>query len=308
MKPDLSKINLNLLVALEALLVERHVTKAGKRLHISQSAMSNNLKQLRDLFKDELFIRGQASKIEPTAFLLSIEKDLIFLLDNTRHLLESNKPFDASLAVATITFGLSDYIEAVLLPHLIKEIHQRAPNITINIKHINYIKNKEQFDLDSIDIAIGVFNRLPNTLIGQTIFDDKVVCIASKNNCKIKHSINQQQLAKLNRVAIQFFEYQEELLTEKRLLELQEGNHVNAARIIYPHALAAPFLIQDSDYVAITLEKMARILTQHFRLRYVPLTFFKENYQIQMVWNEKYRNQPIHKWIRQLIKSTSATL
>lgn len=298
MNIDLSKINLNLIVALDALLKERHVTNAGKRLHITQSAMSNLLKQLREIFKDKLFVRGHASSIIPTSFALALEPRLLEALQKINLVFHDPESFKSENASANITLGLSDYTECVVFPKLIKHLMEKAPGINVVIKHINYIESKNIFESKDIDLAIGIYAKIPDTLIAQPLFFDRAVCLGAKKNPLLIKPITAKSFASFKQLAIQFFEYRGELLTEQVINKL--GLKRNAI-VTHPHALTAPYILMNSDLISVTLERLANQFIKNFPLRYQPLRFFSEKYMVHMVWHPKDKNDVLHRWLREKI-------
>ena len=124
---DIEKADLNLLKSLRALLSERHVGKAAKRMHVSQSAMSHTLARLRDTFNDPLFVRT-ATGLEPTARALGLSPKLSTILDEIGSLLapESFEPakVKARFRLQTHSFIIDSY----LAPYFNK-MHQQAPNL-----------------------------------------------------------------------------------------------------------------------------------------------------------------------------------
>ncbi len=305
MKIDLSKINLNLLIALDALLKERHVTNAGKHLNITQSAMSNLLKQLREIFKDKLFVRGQASSIIPTSFALSLEPRLAEAIQKINLIFQEPEIFKPDQVKITFTIGLSDYSEGVLFSVLAKKIITQAPGVNIVIKHINYIKNKSIFEQENIDLAIGIYSTIPETLIAQKLFTEKAVFLGAKKNPILNKPISAKIFAETKQLAIQFFENREELLTEKAIKKLCLDRK---AIITHPHALSSPYILMETDLVSLTLERLAKQFIKIFPLTYQPLSFFSATYDVYMVWHPKDKNDMAHRWLRETVISVAKTI
>ena len=113
---DTKRIDLNLLIALDALIAERNVTRAAARLNLTQPALSAQLNRLRDLFGDPLLIPAQRGMI-PTARALELQEPLHQALEGVRAVIAERVPFDPASADLVVTIAASDYIQyAVLLP------------------------------------------------------------------------------------------------------------------------------------------------------------------------------------------------
>lgn len=152
---DLRRIDLNLLVILDALLSEQHVTRAAERLHLSQPAVSHALARLRDLLGDALLVR-QGSSLVPTARALELAMPLAEALAQVQALLEPNR-FDPASAKRTFRVAMSDYSAAIFLPGLVRTLRREAPGIDLQI-----IQASREGMLDGvlngdIDLAAGVF-------------------------------------------------------------------------------------------------------------------------------------------------------
>lgn len=301
MKTNLSKISLNLLMAFEVLLKERHVTRAAKRLHLSQSAMSNILKQLRVIFQDELLTRGQASRMVPTPRALALAPIITDTVTQISTLFREQLAFDPMTAKHTFTMGLSDYSELVLLPPLVQHLEKHAPGITLEVKHLNFLPDSKLFENDDIDIAIGMYNEIPKDLIARVLFSDGSVCIGWEKNPLLKKPITEEVYAKASHLIILYYSGRSELLSEKCIKELGFERKVVAT---VPHTLPAIFSLPHTNYICTVLERAAKELIKILPLKMQP-TIFKQctRCEIEMVWHSKNRNNPAHQWLRNLIIS-----
>ncbi len=305
MSKDLTKLNLNLLIALDALLKERHVTHAGKRLHITQSAMSNVLKQLRDLFNDDLFIRGQASRLTPTPYALKLAPRVTEAIEKITNIFQEPEKFDPQKAKLTFTLGLSDYTEFVFLPPLVKHILHHAPGINLVIKHLTYIQNKNIFDNDDIDLAIGIFHHLPESLIAQTLYYEKPVCVGSLDNPLLKKPLSAKEIAEAQHLVILYHETRDETASENFIKKM---GYNRKAIVTVPNSMPALYALVGTDLIAICLERVAKICSNKSILSYQPLTFHLYETPIQMVWHPKNKNNPAHHWLRDMMIKIAKSL
>ena len=127
---NLNEFDLNLLVALDALLRERSVTRAGACLHLSQSAMSGSLARLRDLLGDELLVPvGRRMVLTPVAEQLA--RPLRQALLDIRSALSTKPEFEPATAERHISIGASDYTSIILLGDVLRQAKSEAPNVTV---------------------------------------------------------------------------------------------------------------------------------------------------------------------------------
>jgi len=304
-KMNLSNINLNLLVALDALLKERHVTKAGQRLHITQSAMSNLLKQLRDVFQDELFVRGQASRMIPTPRALALAQPVQEVLLQAAAIFAQPKKFNPKSERHTFTIGMSDYAEFVLLPPLMQLLNKQAPGVDIIVKHINYLTDETPFEDSIIDLAIGIYPTIPENLIAEKLFIEESVCLGWRQNPLLKKPLTLEAFTKAKQIVILYFENRTELFSEQYLTQRGLKRRVMAT---VPHTLTAVNSLPGTDLITMVLKKAAQKLIKTLPLAMQPAPFAYPDINIHMVWHTKHRNNTAHQWLRQQIKGLSSKI
>ena len=126
----MSRLDLNLIVALDVLLDERNVTRAAWRLNLSQPALSARLNRLRHIFGDPLLLPAQRGMV-PTQRALDLREPLHNALEGLRQVVAEGAPFDASTATATFTISASDYVQYSVLTPLIRVLRKEAPGVRI---------------------------------------------------------------------------------------------------------------------------------------------------------------------------------
>ncbi|MDI3399870.1 LysR family transcriptional regulator [Pseudomonas sp. V88_4] len=177
---DLRRIDLNLLVILDALLSEQHVTRAAERLHLSQPAVSHALARLRDLLGDPLLVRA-GSGLVPTARALELAAPLAETLAQVQSLLAPNT-FDPASARRTFRLAMSDYGAALILPGLIRTLRAEAPGIDLQISHASREGMVEGLLNGDIDLAAGVLPELPGELRSTPLFEERYVCLLDRES------------------------------------------------------------------------------------------------------------------------------
>lgn len=177
---DLRRIDLNLLVILDALLSEQHVTRAAERLHLSQPAVSHALARLRDLLGDPLLVRA-GSGLVPTARALELAAPLAETLAQVQSLLAPNT-FDPTSARRTFRLAMSDYGAALILPGLIRTLRAEAPGIDLQISHASREGMVEGLLNGDIDLAAGVLPELPGELRSTPLFEERYVCLLDRES------------------------------------------------------------------------------------------------------------------------------
>ena len=129
---DIRNVDLNLLVALDALLAERSVSRAAVRLHLSQPAASALLARLRELFGDPLLLRSARGML-PTQRALELLGPVRQVLDEIDAIVQPRAAFAPASAAHTFTLSASDYVEYALLPKLVDYLERKAPGVRLQV-------------------------------------------------------------------------------------------------------------------------------------------------------------------------------
>src|ERR1700751_1388959 len=151
---NLGRIDLNLLVHLDALLREKSVTRAASRVGIGQSAMSHNLARLRELFSDELLTRGSGG-MRLTRRAATLLEPVQTMLAQVEALVSRDLVFDPATAVRTFRFGLPDSMEILIMPALLARMREVAPGIHLRLYNFDASRLLDDLDADEMDLAIG---------------------------------------------------------------------------------------------------------------------------------------------------------
>lgn len=188
---NLSRTDLNLLVLFQAVLEERHVGRAARRLSLTPSAVSHGLGRLRRLLNDPMFLRTPKGVV-PTARALELAAPILDVLARARAIVSVAEPFDAATSRRAFTIGAPDAILAVLLPPLLARLRGIAPNIDIRLRQLlpsQHSRGAEAWaaalaDVESrmMDIAILPLGELPQRFAGQLLYDEDFVFAARKTH------------------------------------------------------------------------------------------------------------------------------
>lgn len=131
----LRRLDLNLLIALDALLTECNVSRAAQRLHLGQSATSAALGRLREHFDDPLLVQV-GRRLEPTAKALALLPKVRQTLELARELVEGPAMFDPATFERTFTLAASDYVIAVVMPALARSLAEKAPGVRLSLRDL----------------------------------------------------------------------------------------------------------------------------------------------------------------------------
>ncbi|RCS21779.1 LysR family transcriptional regulator [Phyllobacterium salinisoli] len=177
---DLRSFDLNLLVAFDALIQERNVTRAATRLKIRQPAMSHSLATLRVLLQDELFVRvGQT--MQPTARAHLLAPRVRLALQHMQDVLHWEESFDPAVQQRTFRLGFSSELELLVMPELAVVLRRVAPGLKLLGRPIADGEVHDLLDNGAIDVAVGCFDYSASRHRGRKLFDQSLACCFNRD-------------------------------------------------------------------------------------------------------------------------------
>ncbi|MBW4645689.1 MAG: LysR family transcriptional regulator [Goleter apudmare HA4340-LM2] len=296
---DLSAIDLNLLVAFEALFEERSVTAAAQRLYLGQPAMSAALGRLRTLFQDELFIR-MGREMQPTAKALSIAPSISAALQQIRQTLESSQNFDPATSKHTFTIGSSDYTSYVVMPKLVEVCRQIAPGIDFRLIGFDKSCVGELLEQREIDFALGLFQDQPRQTMQMPLFAEHFVGV-----CRRGHPIVTQETM----TPETFANIPQALFTLRRDdvgeidKVLAQYNLQRRVVLTTPHLLVLPAMIALSDLVTAMPSRLVQQFVCQDTLEIFELPIQTQPWMISMLWSKLTDQDQPSVWLREMVKS-----
>ena len=303
----LESLDLNLLVALRALLAERHVTRAAARVGLSQPAMSHALARLRDLLGDPLLVRTP-SGMRPTARAEAMTLPLERALEDLGRALASPAPFEPQKATRKFRIATNDYMELVLFPRLLARVWAEAPNVDIRLVNLVGDGSGELAE-GRIDLAMGVVARFggpapAGALRTQRLLSDRFVCVVREGHPVVKKRLSMSDFIALPH-ALVAPRGDSGGVVDTALARLGKKRRV---AVEVPHFLVAPHIVRETDLVLTLAERIAKTLAPLLGLRQMAPPLELEGFSMTMVWHERQHADPAHEWLRGVVKSTAKAL
>lgn len=292
---DLRRIDLNLLVILDALLSEQHVTRAAERLHLSQPAVSHALARLRDLLGDPLLVRA-GSTLVPTARALELVAPLAEALAQVQSLLAPNT-FDPATARRTFRVAMSDYGAAIILPGLIRTLRREAPGIDLQISHASREGMLEGVLNGDIDVAAGVFPEMPNELRSSVLFEERYVCLLDRRRLPADGVLDLPTYLSRPHVLLEMRGSGTPEI-ERALTALRERRRV---AISLPHWSVAPQLISGTDLILTVSSRSVREIDQQ-ELIVLPPPFEIAPFTFVLAWHKRRGGDQALNWLNRRIE------
>jgi len=302
---NLQSFDLNLLLAFEALMIERNVTRAAKRIGLSQPAMSNALSRLRRTFDDPLLVRTPEG-MAPTANAHSLIVPIRAALAQLRAALEEKPSFDPAASKRTFHLSTSDHVEIVLIAPLVAKLLAKANRVSLRLARPRSLFQPPtpQALADSLDLAIGFFPdvmALDASIHSEVLWEERSVVLARKNHPRIKDRLTLRQFAAEDHSAV-FYKTEGQGFIDT-LLE-QKGLARRAA-VIVPHFASIPFVVAESDLIATVPELTAARFAKHLKLQVLPVPIAIPPFRMTMLWHERMEADLAHTWLRELIVETA---
>lgn len=294
---DAKRLDLNLLVTLEALLVEQNVTKAAARLHLSQPATSAQLSRLREVFDDPLLIPAQRG-MTPTAKALELLDPLRHALDQVRATVALHRNFDPAKAALTVTIACTDYLQAVVAKPLVVELRNRAPGVRVALRNLDMSQLEAQMARGDVDLALMTPEVAPPSLRSRHLFDERYVLIGRRNHPRLRRKISVAQFAQLEHVIVSLRGTDFITPVDNALAALGHKRNVvlSAASFLF-----VPEIVAGSDFVALVPERLVR--DRGDRLLLVEPPFPVEGFSVGLVWHERVHGHVGQRWVREAIMS-----
>jgi DNA-binding transcriptional LysR family regulator len=274
---SLASMDLNLLVAFEALWTERHVTRAGARLGLSQPAMSGALARLREMLGDPLFVRSP-SGLRPTERCADLAPPLLDALGRVKQAL-GQAPFDPATAVRQVTLGAVDAAIAAVVPLVVARVLKEAPKLQLRIVAIDPTRATDLVESGALDLAITARERPSSTVKQRVLFPLHFQRIVRPRHPLTKGTPGEADFARYPRIAIAF-----------------HGTTSDAVSV--SSFLAMPHLVAASDAWASVPHPFAEQLERSGQVKRVGPPQAEGELKLKLLWPEAQDGAPMSRWLR----------
>ncbi|EPE94222.1 LysR family transcriptional regulator [Rhizobium grahamii] len=292
----MKRVDLNLLVSLEALLVERNVTKAAARLGLSQPALSAQLNRLRDLFKDPLLLPMHRGMI-PTTKALDLLGPLRTSLDQLRGTLQGHDSFSPTTTELTLSIACTDYVEAAVVTPLIVALRGQAPKIRVAVHRLAPASLAQQLADGDVDLAIATPDPYQPHLRTRHLFEETYVLIGRKGHSRIEGGMTAEGFAGLEQVIVSPSGGGFATPVDVTLEAFGYHRAIVASAASF---LAIPDIVASSDLVALVPRRL--MLNRLTQFDWMDVPWLSERFQVELIWHERTHGHQGHHWIRELIQ------
>jgi DNA-binding transcriptional LysR family regulator len=292
---DIRNVDLNLLVALDALLDERSVSRAAGRLHLSQPATSALLARLRGLFGDPLLLRSARGML-PTPRALELLAPVKQVLHEIDAILQPRAVFDPANAAQTFTLSASDYVEYALLPTLVDYLERTGPGVRLAVKPLDLQTVAKQMESGEVDLCITGLHNAPAGLHRQALYTERMVSVVRRNHPGIGARLTLEKFCSLEHILVSVRGSGFSARIDEALTALGRKRR---ARLAVPHFLLVPEIVARSDMISALPERLARGHAKKLRILELPLKI--EGFTVGQIWHERNQREPAQLWLREVL-------
>ncbi len=290
------KFDLNLLNTFDALWRERNVTRAARRLNVTQPAVSNALSRLRETFGDELFIRTP-SGVDPTERCSEIAIDVREALRHVERTLASHDSFDPLASERTFRIGAMDYYDHVVLPPLMESLRKQAPKVDLRISPVKIGETYDALDSGDLDFLFISGSEPPKRINFTPMLEEQFVLIMREGHPQVCQEMTLEVYASLTHIVFSTrgdgYTRIDDLLAEKglrRRVALTSSHHTSIAETV-----------RDTDMVALSPSRLANRYVHRGGMVAVKPPVEFPHFHLSLYWSRRLNSDPGAMWLRDVI-------
>ena len=310
---DIRRIDLNLLVYLDVLLRERNVTRAANQLGLSQPALSNGLRRLRDLFNDPLLIRTSEGMM-PTARADELKPLIRDVLSSIDQAIQPRDEFDTNTEEHFFRIMVSDYAESTLFPHVLNRLREEAPGVILDIMTPSDVSFLD-VEQGKVDMVLNRFEAMPQSFHQVTVWQEDFMCLISADNPILQDytlaSYLQAPHVWVSKtgmgvgVGMNPHDVQHLGWVDEALRSLDQQRRIS---VFTRHYQAAMLLVEQSDLIVTLPTRAARLQINNPRVVIKPPPFEIPSFALKMAWSPLMQHNSAHRWMRRFILDVANSL
>jgi DNA-binding transcriptional LysR family regulator len=288
---------LNLLVAFQALVREKSVSRAAERLFLGQPAMSGALARLREAFQDEILVRTGRG-MEPTTKALTLYAQLTPALESIRATLFEQPAFDPATQSRTFHLGMRDWVEIWLMPELMARVQQAAPRVRIAVRASDAQQGAGMLQNEEMDLGVSVFPDGPSWQRREQLAAMGYRCVYDGNRLGIGSPLTlEEYLAHPHLVTPTQTDF-------RGAVDDELVGRSKRRTVIYTTSrfAALPLILRRAAVIATVPEQSAQQWAEVFGLTSSPVPVRIAPLAISMIWHAKREGDAGLLWLRGVVR------
>jgi len=297
-----SRVDLNLLAVLDAILQTASVSRAAEKVGITKPAMSHALARLRDHIGDPVLVRvGQEWHLTERA--LAMRDQVHELAEGARSILEREQVFDPATSTREFRIHATDHVLALIGGRLGALVADEAPGVALHFLPMQ-ADDAGALRGGQVDLALGVFPALPPEFRTQALFRERFACVVRRGHPLVTGKISLKSFLAMDHVLVaprgRAGSTVDDALAERGLSR-------RVARFV-PYFVVALDLVSRSDCVVTISERLALAYAERFDIQVLRPPIALPSYTICQVWHPRVDADPSHVWLRRRVAGVTAAL
>jgi DNA-binding transcriptional LysR family regulator len=294
--PNISSVDLNLLLVLHTVLEEQSATRAARKLHVTQSAVSNALARLREQLKDPLFVRHSRG-LAPTPHARALQPQLRELVRQASAVFEPPARFDPATSAREFRIAGLDYCSVIILPALFELMRARAPQCSLRMFPLEQLTSGGGLAGD-IDLHIGMPPSIPKGCLAAPLFDDEFVCLMRRDRKRRNQRVNTKEYLAAVHVRVSVLDSASDLVDHL----LAKRGLSRTIALTVPHFSVLPLVVARTGAIATLSRRLATVYAGDARLalREPPVDMHRR--KLQMIWHQRTDADQGARFLRALVR------
>lgn len=299
---NLSAIDLNLLHVLAVVLEERSATRAARRLHVTQSAVSNALARLRALLKDPLVLR-KGRGLTPTPRALELQPRLASALKELEHLVEVDRVFEAADCTREFTLACADNQQLSDLPRLARALERELPRARLRVVSIDTLLATDGLATGEVDVSISPAEAHPG-LPSEPLYVESPVAVLHRDHPFRGKVLTPEAFARIPQVAFSLALGRPGFGRTATDRAFRASGLTAEATLSVPSFAAAAMVVASTHRLACMPRRVATVLAEHLPLRLLDLPIQGLSLRMSLVWHARTEGDAACAFFRALVSRT----
>ena len=301
---NIHRLDFNLLKTLVVILEEKNLTRTGDKIGLSQSAISHSLRKLRDFFDDQLVIRS-GNGLELTEKGEQLKKPLRKWLNELEYIC-SGAVFDPAISSRTFKIGCMDVIEQMIAPNLVRHIRRIAPFIKIQFTRLDDKRLYDQLTSGEVDLVIGVdyYNEIYNDIVSQTLYREIFSCLVRKQHPILKKKPTIKEFVKYPHIVVSIGDRAKNSVDAA----LAQENLSRDLKYIISNFSSAPYFVEGDDVIMTGPTRFLKFCAKRHNVMVFPCPVKQHEFEVMMFWAQKYQDDDVNKWLREVFASVTVNI
>jgi len=299
---NLTNVDLNLFVVLQAVLEERSATRAAARLHVTQPAVSNALARLRDLLGDPLVVRaGRGLALTPLA--IELAPRLEAALGALAGAVERAAPFDPATTTRELTMACGDVYGVTLIPRLVADLAERAPRVSLRVLTVDRMLSTDGLEGGEIDVYVGIPGAPPRGCSAEDLFEDEAVCLVRRDHPRVRGRLTLAMFVELPHVQVAMVPGRGREVDEA----LARRGLTRRIALSVPHQTVAPAVVAQTDCIATLSRRIAEHYAASLPVRLVEPPLPLPSARVRTFWHRRVADDPAVLFLRARLQAAAAS-